>query len=152
MSWYNLSGTVVEIKGLQDTYFHDVLRIPNWPTQAAARAHHYSLNAAQDSAVIAAGIQVDTAGGGAAASPVTGGPGATDQAAATGAASSNLAHDLAPSFSLIGRGFAGWFKRALQLTFGAVLIIIGIAKLTGTMNRIETVAGKVGAGAIVGAM
>jgi hypothetical protein len=47
MSWYNLGGKVQQQTGAVDLFWHDVLRIPNWPTQALAQQHPYTLNTAQ---------------------------------------------------------------------------------------------------------
>lgn len=40
-------------------------------------------------------------------------------------------------------GIAGWFFRALKVLFGGILMIVGIAKLTGADNKITQLASKI---------
>ena len=145
MSFYNLNGTVVEIKGAEDLYFHDVLRIPNWPTEQAARQHLYHLNATQDAAVIAAGITLGAASGATAVGPTTGGSQAVNTDLAVGKAGQNLAHDANPfNFALGATGIAAWFARGLKVVFGGILIVAGIIKMTGTDKTLNQVLPLVG--------
>lgn len=132
MSWYNLSGTVVQITGAEDLYFHDALRIPNYPTQQAASQHRYTLNAAQSAAVTGAGIQLGLAGGAASVSPVTGGVSGGNTSIATGAGASQLGQDILGQFNL-----SSWFMRIAEILLGLALIGVGIARLTGADNVVS---------------
>jgi hypothetical protein len=46
-------------------------------------------------------------------------------------------------WNLAVSGIAGWFARALKVTLGGVLMIIGLSRLTGVDNKITQLAGKV---------
>ena len=54
-----------------------------------------------------------------------------------GAAASGAIKD---TFSLNASGLAGWFFRGLKILFGGILMIIGIAKLTGADNAVVQLA------------
>lgn len=124
MSWYNLQGSVKEIKGATDLFYHDTLRIPNWPTQAAAQAHPYHLNSLQ---VAGIGGLVGTESQPAGQAAV----GAVD--AATG----NLFH---------GLNLSAWFIRIAEILLGIALVGVGVAHLTESSNTVSKaigIAGKV---------
>lgn len=53
------------------------------------------------------------------------------------------------SWILHGTGFAGWFRRGLKLLFGGILMIIGVAKLTGADNTITQLALRVPGAALL---
>jgi hypothetical protein len=48
-----------------------------------------------------------------------------------------------PTFGLSVTGVSGWFTRAMKVLFGAVLMILGISRLTGADNKIVQLASKV---------
>lgn len=135
MSWYNFSGTVAQITGAEDLYFHDALRIPNWPTQQAAQQHLYKLNAAQAANVEGAGIAIAIGSGTNSVNPVTGGKAAGSQIASTNAGAQQLQQDILGQFNL-----GGWFLRVGEVLLGLVLIGVGIARITGVQNAVSAVA------------
>lgn len=145
MSFYNLNGNVVEIKGPEDLYFHDVLRIPNWPTQKAADQHRYNLNAAQNTAVLAFGIQAGAALGATSVNPNTGGAYASTQDSATGSAASGLKKN----FSLAWPGAAHFMLRLAEGIAGIVLLAIGLNALLKQTTGVDAAGTAIKAAKVV---
>jgi len=52
----------------------------------------------------------------------------------------DLARDATSGWQLSATGLSGWFMRGLKLLFGGILMIIGIAKLTGADNQVVRLA------------
>jgi hypothetical protein len=46
------------------------------------------------------------------------------------------------SWALSARGLAGWFFRGLKILFGGILVILGVARLTGADNAVTKLAMK----------
>lgn len=131
MSWYNIQGNVEEITFQTDLYYHDVLRIPNWPTKQAATQHPYKLNTQQAIAIFG-GDSINAIGtGGTSANSVTGGKAAAQKTQETTAAGADI---------LGGFNLSGWFLRIGEVLLGVVLIGVGIARITGAQNAISAMA------------
>jgi hypothetical protein len=128
MSWYNLDGTTVQASGLEDLLWHDVLRIPNWPTQQDASNHPYKLNAAQGAALIGENAGVAAANPSAALTPAG--------AVSSSAGGQSVGQAILPNL-------ATWFTRIAEIALGIVLIAVGVAKLTGAVPIATKIAGAV---------